>query len=93
MKKTFNRSELKPENELEFVQNSMSEGAMALYHDLLLLLAQACDETAKGANVWVSIGKTKAADSLTLVVHTPDGDLSAFAGTLVALSEACNNLL
>lgn len=93
MKKRFLKAVLSAGNELRLNELLPQKDGLHHYTPLLTIVAQALDEAAQGDNVWVSIGKTRDQSSLTLVVHTEEGALTAFAESMEGLSTACRDLL
>lgn len=93
MKKKFGRTILVAESEAELDAQIQSKRFDAVYLPLVRLVAQACDDAANGAGTWVSIGTTRDKSALTLTVHTDDGPLSCYSGTLAGLAMEANELL
>lgn len=80
-------------NEEEYNAQVAAKRVPEVFGGLLLLLSQVADEAAKGSNTWLSLGKTQDGSALALTVHTPEGNLSGYAGTLGGLALEASKLL
>ena len=91
--KPFIRQVLTVANEQELESHGSQPLAASPYYPLLKLIAQVCDERAKGENVWLNVGTDKGQTSLLITLHQDGSRASAAGGNLVELADDCRNLL
>lgn len=93
LKKATAGKTLKAGNEEELVTWGSTLLAESPYWPLLQALASANDEALRGANVYVTLGTTKAGDALILTLHEGTAKTSVFGDSLAGLAHQAQDLL